>query len=167
MRLCARLAASMLVCAALAGCSSGTGVLDAGLNDGQLHVSNWGRDRWLNGKDGPWELPAGLYRVRSVRFDRRDTDGSGWGTHTGRDLGDIAKFRIRDGQTTRLAVGPPFTVHTKARRRGDDVLLSMSLTGRSGEGYRPPFAAGRLGGPAFTIEDGAGTVLLQDAFKYG
>ncbi len=169
MRLYARLAASMLVCAALAGCSSGWGTLETGYAGTQLKVRRQIVAHWLKG-DGRWELQPGDSEFSSVRLQTVDEAGMPWHMQSSAVDRVSNTFTIRDGQTTELAVGPPLTLRTEARAAAPGVVtIALTVTGRAGESYHQQVRnrTGWTGSPGFRIVDQSGELLAKGAFKYG
>jgi hypothetical protein len=83
--------------------------------------------------------------------------------------GDFGDFEVRPGQVTSLQLGPPFQIKTSMERSGENVFVSFSLQGRSGELYKPGATInGReVPEPAFRIIDESGKVVHSGRFEYG
>ncbi len=129
-------------------------------------------DQWLDlasdQKERP--LPAGKYSVARVEIRAQDSSRSKWETLCAGNFGSLALFEIKPGETTRLEMGPPFTVTTHVVKTDEGtIFIDPVLTGRAGEEYSIVMRRnGQLvPAPAFAILDEKGNVLVSDRFQYG
>ena len=129
-------------------------------------------DQHLAAAAGGWAIPEGRYQtIRAVLY-LQDSDRDDWTltTDTGGELGALAQFEVKAGQTNRLQVGPPFVITADVRPiRNGRVYISPIIRGQGGEEYQAGFLRNGQRGPkrAFRIIAEDGTVLAQDTFEYG
>jgi hypothetical protein len=150
----------------------GTLVLDR--PDCEIGCQLWSdaADQWLDLASDQKErsLPAGKYTVARVEIRAQDSSRSTWETICAGKFGSLSLFEIKAGETTRLEMGPPFTVTPNVVKTDEGtVFIDPILTGRAGEGYSTVVRRNgqTVPAPALAILDEKGNVLVTDRFQYG
>jgi hypothetical protein len=147
-----------------------TGTLDAGTPDAELVVLGEAGFQNLSGAGGKWQLPVGKYTTLAVKLTKKDAAGTPWTIEAQSEVGKLATFEIRPGETMAVKCGAPLVAHTEATKAGDNQMsIGLALTGQGGEQYSP--AAVQKGqpqtAPKFKILDEAGKVLATGQFEFG
>jgi hypothetical protein len=108
-------------------------------------------------------------------LEEKDAAGAPW-TFTSSvssaspQLGALAFFEIKAGETTSIKMGPPFTIRTHVQPAGPGTItVGAMLVGCGGEEYQMGCRHNNriVPSPAFKIVDEKGTVLVASKFEYG
>ena len=149
----------------------GTLAIDVNDIDVELRLYSDAADQYLRGRQ--WQLPAGTYKGIHAVLAKADGSGEIWLSVSifpgpSANLGPLADFTIRPGQTTSIEIGPPFTVKADVEIiRPELVLIEPVIVGCAGEEYSGDVPRGRpRPSRAFRIIAEDGTVLAQDKFGY-
>jgi hypothetical protein len=126
------------------------------------------------GRDVP--MPAGKYQPVALTCGAPDAARQIWSiSATGPTWGKIANVEVKDGQTTTLEAGSPFTLKTlmyQAEKgpKGKVVSFTLRVYGKAGELYDlNTFRRGALQAPNLTLQivDEQGKVLSAGILPYG
>jgi len=138
------------------------GTLD--LNGAGITLRLWSdaAHKSLAGSERSWRLPVGKYFALSVDLRLADSDKSRW-TFYSRETGGLKSFEIRDGQTTVIEIGPPFSIEPFANRS----TIGFEIVGQGGELYstRVLKDGQELPRPKFEVVDESGEVLCAGTFE--
>ena len=78
---------------------------------------------------------------------------------------------IREGQTVKLEVSPPFTAQlTVSRHRirpGQDIQVGLNLVDRHGRMFHAPRPSGGVEKLHFVVTDAQGDQVAKESFEYG
>ncbi|UCG57050.1 MAG: hypothetical protein JSU70_19570 [Phycisphaerales bacterium] len=131
-------------------------------------ASGWAGSATISSGDAPAKLSARVYRP--VHLDIvANQDGQRWALESSGPWGQLASIKVKNGETTVLKPGPPFTIQPKVNRRGSQVNVDFSIVGRAGEEYQKIVTKNgqRASAPAVKVIDEAGDVLASGKFAYG
>jgi hypothetical protein len=145
------------------------GTLDLGAADATLVAMSDKLYHNLTGLDGKWQVPEGWYRGELFSLSKTDAEGAKW-TLTCLDLGPLAKFEVRGGETTAFKVGPPLVLMVVAgAAEAGQVALKLALAGKGGETYSVGVQKGgvRPKPPKVKVLDSTGKVLAEGNSEYG
>lgn len=145
------------------------GTLDLGAADATLVAMSDTLYHNLTGLDGKWQVPEGRYGGELFSLSKTDAEGATW-TLTCLDLGPVAKFEVRGGETTAVKVGPPLVLKVEAgAAEAGQVALKLVLAGKGGETYSVGVQKGgvRPKPPKVKVLDSAGKVLAEGNSEYG
>ena len=145
------------------------GTLDLGAADATLVAMSDTLYHNLTGLDGKWQVPEGRYRGELFSLSKTDAEGAKW-TLKCLDLGPLAKFEVRGGETTAVKVGPPLVLKVEARAaEAGQVALNLAWAGKGGETYSVGVQKGSVQPkpPKVKVLDSAGKVLAEGNSEYG
>ena len=145
------------------------GTLDLGAADATLVAMSDTLYHNLTGLDGKWQVPEGRYGGELFSLSKTDAEGATW-TLTCLDLGPVAKFEVRGGETTAVKVGPPLVLKVQAgAAEAGQVALNLALAGKGGETYSVGVQKGGVQPkpPKVKVLDSAGKVLAEGNSAYG
>jgi len=145
------------------------GTLDLGAADATLVAMSDTLYHNLTGLDGKWQVPEGRYRGELFSLSKTDAEGAKW-TLKCLDIGPLAKFEVRGGETTAIKVGPPLVLKVEASApEAGQVALKLALAGKGGETYSVGVQKGgvRPKPPKVKVLDSAGKVLAEGNSEYG
>ena len=127
----------------------------------------WSEQKVYSGVE-PIELPARKYSPRRISLAVQK-GGTEWVISGFGPWGELAKIKVKGGQTAVLKPGPPFNVKTNVRRRGQYLSIGLFVIGQAGEHYdvRVRTRRGPLPAPKLKIVDESGKVLVSDKFRFG
>jgi hypothetical protein len=112
-------------------------------------------------------IPAGEYRVRSWRIERKDDQGNRW-LLTGQGFGSQSRFVVSAGASTKLDVGEPVVATLIARKTGSGrYSFSPVLKGRLGESIELTRGGYRAPAPKLHVKNKDGTYDRTFNFAYG
>lgn len=122
----------------------------------------------ISSGDGPTKVSARTYRPRHISIVATH-DGQKWGLDGRGPWGQLARIKVKNGQTTVLKPGPPFTVRPKVSHRGSHVSVDYSIFGRAGEEYHKTVTKNgrRASAPGVRVVDEAGDVIASGKIAYG
>ena len=146
------------------------GTLDLGGEKVDLKLWSDTMHMQLKGSDKKWRLPAGKYGISSFKLSEKESGGDQLDFKaTVSNSGGLGSFEIKPGQTTSMALGPPYKIVTAMDRSGENISLSFLLVGKAGESYLP--GAEKDGEmvpePTFKVFDESGKVVHTGQFEYG
>ena len=123
----------------------------------------------LEGSDGTWQLPVGRYQIAMLQLGRKDDDGVEWTLQCLQPPQKLRQFKIREGETTSIEIGPPLTLAATTSKKGKTVSIGLELAGRAGERYLPGAVKnGKMqDAPSLKILDENGKELVSGSFEYG
>ncbi|MCX5670813.1 MAG: hypothetical protein NTU94_05770 [Planctomycetota bacterium] len=145
------------------------GTLDIGVADARLRVMSDTGYYDLTGSDGKWQVPEGKYQGQVLTLSKTDAGGKTW-TFTRQEMGPLAKFEVRGGETTAIKVGPPLALKVDAKNEPPgQVSLEIALAGKGGERYsvRLNHGGSLLPPPTVQVFDASGNVLAEGKAEYG
>jgi hypothetical protein len=146
------------------------GTLDLGAADATLVAMSDTLYHNLTGLDGKWQVPEGRYRSEHFSLSKTDAEGAKW-TLKCLDLGPLAKFEVRGGETTGIKIGPPLALKVDAGQpESGQITLKLALVGKAGETYSVGLQKGtsRLPPPKVKVLDASGKVLAEGSnSEYG
>ena len=144
----------------------------------------------LSGADGKWQVPEGPYTSRYLSITKTDAGGKVW-TLSGHDMGPLAKFEVRGGETTAIKIGPPLalkvdavgpqssgevvvgtidgaTVSIGGPPSGGNIVLNLALVGKAGERYSvaPCKGTEQALPPKVKVLDASGNVLAEGKSEF-
>jgi hypothetical protein len=145
----------------------------------------------LSGADGKWQVPEGRYTSRFLSITKTDAEGKVW-TLSGHDMGPLAKFEVRGGETASIQIGPPLALKVDASGpqssavvvvgtsggaavsiagppSGDNVVLNLALVGKAGERYSvaPRKGTEQSPPPKVKVFDASGKILAEGNSEFG
>jgi len=134
--------------------------------------TGWWRTVILTDKMDKFALKAGKsYEVRNVNiYTAKNNDTWHLRTRAYSSGSAIAEgIQVREGETTIVKVGGPFTIKTDVQGTGQFASIGLSIVGRAGEKYftRPMRKGKASPEPKLKIIDEAGNVLSSGQFEYG
>ncbi len=145
------------------------GALDLGAADATLVAMSDRLCHNLTGLDGKWQVPEGRYGGELFSLSKTDAEGAKW-TLKCLDLGPLAKFEVRGGETTAIKIGPPLALKVDAGQpQSGRIRLKLALVGKGGETYAVGVQKGgvRPEPPKVKVLDAAGKVLAEGNSEYG
>ena len=145
------------------------GTIDVGWDQFDLVLETEGRRRSISGTDGKCTLPSGRYEVLYVTLKATDAGGGEWRMRSGH-WGE--PIEVRPGRTTKLVVGPSFTVRIDVPRHrvqaGAIVPLGLRVTDARGRTYGAPRPIGRgRQRPSVQVLDSGGGPIGTYPMAYG
>jgi hypothetical protein len=111
-------------------------------------------------------LPAGQYRIRFWKTERKDEQGNQWAL-TGQYYGQDNPFEIKDGDETRLDVGEPIIATVNARNVGSSYSFNQIIKGRYDEIIELTRNGSRPQPPKLHIKNKDGSYERTFSFEYG
>ncbi|MCX5654863.1 MAG: hypothetical protein NTY65_09480 [Planctomycetota bacterium] len=122
----------------------------------------------LSGSSGKWQVPEGRYACQNLQITKTDADGKTW-TLIGSDVGSLAKFEVRGGETTAIQIGPPLALKVDAQSQGGQTTLNLVLVGKAGETYSiaPRKGTEQPLPPKVKVFDASGKVLAEGNSEFG
>jgi len=111
-------------------------------------------------------LPAGQYRIRFWKTERKDDGGNTWAL-TGQYFGQDNPFEIKDGDETRLDVGEPIVATVEARNVGSSYSFNQVIEGRHDEIIELTRNGSRPEPPKLHIKNKDGSYEQTFSFQYG
>ena len=112
------------------------------------------------------QLPAGQYRVRFWKTERKDDRGNSW-VLTGQYYGQSNPFEIKDSLETKLDVGEPIIATVDARNVGSSYSFNQVIKGRHDEIVELTCNGSRPEPPKLHIKNKDGTYERTFSFQYG
>jgi hypothetical protein len=112
------------------------------------------------------QLPAGRYRIRFWKTERKDDQGNSW-LLTGQYYGQNNYFEIVDGNETRLDVGEPVIATVDARNVGSNYSFNQVIKGRHDEVIELTCNGSRPQPPKLHIRNKDGSYERTFSFQYG
>jgi hypothetical protein len=131
-------------------------------------ASGWTGSAQISSGDEPARVSARVYRPQHLNIVANQ-DGQRWALESRGPWGQLARIKVKNGETTVLKPGPPFTIKPTVNRRGSRVAVDFAIFGQAGEQYQATVTRnGRRGSPpAVKVVDEAGDVLASGKFAYG
>jgi len=111
-------------------------------------------------------LPAGQYRIRFWKIERKDNGGDTWAL-AGQYFGQDNPFDIKDGAQTRLDVGEPIIATVEARNVGSGYAFNQVIKGRRDEIIELACNGSRPQPPQLHIKNKDGSYEQTFSFQYG
>ena len=111
-------------------------------------------------------LPAGQYRIRFWKIERKDDGGNTWAL-AGHYFGQDNPFDIKDGDETRLDVGEPIIATVEARNAGSSYAFNQVIKGRHDEIIELTCNGSRPQPPKLHIRNKDGSYEQTFSFQYG
>ncbi len=111
-------------------------------------------------------LPAGQYRIRSWKTERKDKGGNSWAL-TGRYFGQKNIFEVSNNSETRLDVGEPIVATVEARNVGSSYSFNQIIKGRHQESIGLTRNGSRPEPPKLHIKNKDGSYERTFSFHYG
>lgn len=112
------------------------------------------------------KLPAGQYRMRFWKIERKDDDGNTWAL-TGQYYGQDNPFEVKDGDQTKLDVGEPIVATVEARNVGSSYSFNQVIAGRHDEIIELTRNGSRPQPPKLHIKNKDGSYEQTFSFQYG
>jgi hypothetical protein len=112
------------------------------------------------------QLPAGQYRIRFWKTERKDDRGDSW-VLTGQYYGQSNPFEIKDSQETKLDVGEPIVATVDGRNVGSSYSFNQVIKGRHDEIVELTCNGSRPEPPKLHIKNKDGTYERTFSFQYG
>ena len=112
------------------------------------------------------QLPAGQYRMRFWKIERKDEGGNTWAL-TGQYYGQDNPFEIKDGDETKLDVGEPIMATVEARNVGSSYSFNQVIQGRHEEIIEMTRNGSRPQPPKLHIKNKDGSYEQTFSFQYG
>ena len=127
----------------------------------------WWSQKLIRGTE-PAAIRAGTYRPKFIEICQ-EGNGDKWKIKSYGPWGDLAKIRVKKGETTLLKFGPRLTVKTDVNHHRQVVSISYSIIGQADEHYylRIQKNGKQQPVPKLKIVDEAGNVLASGQFEYG
>jgi hypothetical protein len=148
----------------------GFGTLDLGMAGAQMGAfSDYGILQRTAGADGTFLLPAGRYAVIHLTATKKDQAGREWQLSMTEPPKNLQSLEVRQGETQRVAIGPPLAAEVDVQQRERLVRLNLMLKGAGGERYVPGVQKEqrRTLPPTFEIVGDDDKVLQTGTFEYG
>jgi hypothetical protein len=165
------------------------GTLDIGLASSLRLMSDTG---WhsLSGSPGKWQVPEGRYICQNLSITKTDAEGKVW-MLSGSDVGPLAKFEVRGGETTAIKIGPLLalkvdasgpqssgevvrtidgaTVSIGGPPSGGNIVLNLAFVGKASETYSLGLRQGETQSspPKVKVLDASGNVLAEGNSEFG
>jgi len=111
-------------------------------------------------------MPAGQYRIRFWKTERKDDGGNTWAL-AGHYFGQDNPFEIKDGDETRLDVGEPIIATVEARNVGSSYSFNQVIKGRHDEIIELTRNGSRPQPPKLNIKNKDGSYAQTFNFQYG
>jgi len=111
-------------------------------------------------------LPAGQYRIRFWKTERKDDGGNTWAL-TGQYYGQDNPFEVKDGSQTKLDVGEPIVATVEARNVGSSYAFNQVIAGRHNEIIELTRNGSRPQPPKLHIKNKDGSYEQTFNFAYG
>jgi len=111
-------------------------------------------------------LPAGQYRIRFWKIERKDDGGDTWAL-AGHYFGQDNPFDIKDSDQTRLDVGEPIIATVDARNAGSGYAFNQVIKGRHEEIIELTCNGSRPQPPKLHIKNKDGSYEQTFSFQYG
>ena len=112
------------------------------------------------------KLPAGQYRIRFWKTERKDEGGNTWAL-TGQYYGQDNPFEVKDGDQTTLDVGEPIIATVEARNVGSSYAFNQVIKGRHEEIIELTRNGSRPQPPKLHIKNKDGSYSETFSFRYG
>jgi len=112
------------------------------------------------------QLPAGQYRMRFWKIERKDDGGNTWAL-TGQYYGQDNPFEVKDGDETKLDVGEPIMATVEARNVGSSYSFNQVIQGRHEEIIEMTRNGSRPQPPKLHIKNKDGSYERTFSFQYG
>ncbi|MCX5676649.1 MAG: hypothetical protein NTX87_16765 [Planctomycetota bacterium] len=145
------------------------GTLDIGTAASLTLMSDTGMYN-LSGADGKWQVPEGRYTCQDLSITKTDAEGQAW-TLSRMDMGPLAKFEVRGGETTAIKIGPPLALKVDGGGppSGGEIVLNLALVGKAGETYSLGLRLGatQSSPPKVKVLDASGKILAEGNSEYG
>ncbi len=122
----------------------------------------------INPRGRPVKVSALVYNPQSLSIEAKKYDNT-WRINSFGPWGELASINVKDNETTRLELGPPFLIKTSVSKSSSLVSIGLSIIGRAGEHYGAEIMKNgkRLPTPKLKIVDETGNVLASGTFEYG
>jgi hypothetical protein len=128
---------------------------------------------WLDEADvasdeGPAKVNARIYSPEYMLIEAKQNDDM-WRINSSGQWGKLANIKVKNKETTRLELGPPFLIKTTVSKSDSLVLINLLIIGRAGEHYSAAIMRNgkTIARPELKIVDEAGKLLASDKFRYG
>ena len=122
----------------------------------------------FHGSKGKCAVPAGDCELVRFELKGRSKRGTRWEM---RSAFPRRTLRVREGQTVKLEVSPPFTAQlTVSRHRirpGQEIQVGLNLVDREGRKFHAPRPAGGMEKLRFVVTDAQGDRVAKESFEYG
>jgi len=112
------------------------------------------------------QLPAGRYRIRFWKTERKDDRGNSW-LLAGQYYGQNNQFEVTDGNETKLDVGEPVIATVDARNVGSSYSFNQVIKGRHDEVIELTCNGSRPQPPKLHIKNKDGSYDRTFSFRYG
>jgi hypothetical protein len=128
----------------------------------------WFDEANIASDEGPAKVNARMYSPEYILIEAKQNDDI-WRIDSSGPWGKLENIKVKNTETTRLELGPPFLIKTTVSKSDSSVLVNLLIIGRAGEQYS---AAAMKNGktvarPGLKIVDEAGNLLASDKFRYG
>ena len=122
----------------------------------------------INPRGSPVKVSALVYNPQSLSIEAKKDDNT-WRIYSSGPWGKLAGIKVKNNETTRLELGPPFLIKPTVSKSGLIVSIGLSIIGRAGEQYSIAIMKNGKGlaPPKLKIVDEAGNVLASGKFEYG
>jgi hypothetical protein len=135
-----------------------------------LISKGWFQNVRITSEGNPVKVTVGTYRPKNIYIKAGKDNDKLWTIFgSSGPWGELSKIKVEKDKTTAIALGPPFTIKTDVQRNGRNVLIGLSLIGRSGEYWNPQVSLnkGQVMAPKLSIIDEAGKILASGSFQFG
>ncbi len=128
----------------------------------------WFDEANIASDEGPAKVNARIYSPEYMIIEAKQNDDM-WRIDSSGNWGKLANIKVKDNETTRLELGPPFLIKTAVSKSDSLVLINLLIIGRAGEHYSAAIMRNgkTIARPELKIVDEAGNVLASDKFRYG
>lgn len=122
----------------------------------------------INPRGRPVKVSALVYNPQSLSIEAKKDDNT-WRIYSSGPWGKLAGIKVKNNETTRIELGPPFLIKPTVSKSGSIVSIGLSIIGRAGEQYSTAIMKNGKGLalPKLKIVDEAGNVLTTAKFEYG
>ncbi len=134
-----------------------------------IHLcGGWFDEATVTSDVGLAKVNARIYSPEYIFIEAKQNDAI-WRIDSSGPWGKLENIKVKNKETTRLELGPPFLIKTAVSESDSSVLVNLLITGRAGEHYKAAVTKNgkTIASPGLKIVDEAGNLLASDKFRYG
>ena len=124
----------------------------------------WYYEANIASDEGPENVNARIYSPEYIIIEAKQ-NGVIWRIDSSGPWGKLTNIKVKNKETTRLELGPPFLIKTTVSKSNSLISINPLIIGRAGECYNPSIM--RTANPELKIVDEAGNILDSGKFEYG